>query len=133
MINLSEFIADAIGLLCAMASWMFIFILPIGFFTLAQMSNTRSPSLAAAESLIAISLGLLAQWLANGILKRGRTRTALACSLCVLVGVRKIVASLTVPALDTYLVAQGFLAASLFLAAALFLGMVLFRKRGDET
>ena len=129
MISLAEFIADALGLLCAMASWMFMFVLPIGFFTLAQMSGTRSPSLAAAESSIGISIGLLALWLANGILKRGRVRIALTCLLCVFVGLRKIVASLTGPATNTYVAAQAFVAASLFFAAALFLGVVLFRKK----
>lgn len=129
MTGLAEFIADALGLLCATASWMFMCVLPVGFFTLAQMSETRSPSLAAAESLIGISIGLLALWLANGILKRGRVRIALTCLLCVFVGLRKIVSSLAGPAPNIYLVAQAFLAASLFFAAALFLGVVLFRKK----
>jgi uncharacterized membrane protein len=133
MIGLAEFIADALGLLCAMASWTFIFILPIGFFALAQISGTSSPLLAAAESLIGISIGLLALWLANGVLKRGRVRMALTCLLCLFVGLRKIVASLNGPALNTYVVAQAFLAALLFFAVALFLGVILFRKREVET
>jgi hypothetical protein len=108
MTGLSEFIADAIGLVCAMASWVFMFVLPIGFLALALTSGTRSPSLVAAESSIAILIGLLAHWLASGILKRGRVPTALTFLLCLVVGLRKVAASLNTPAVNMYLALRPF-------------------------
>lgn len=122
MIGIAEFAADALGLACAMVSWMFIFLLSIGIFTLAQILGSRPPSLAAAEGLVVILIGLFLQWLADGILRRGRGRMALTC-----MGLLEIRVPLIALAPDIYLVAQAFLVALQFLAAALFLGVVLFR------
>jgi hypothetical protein len=132
MIGTAEFVADALGLACAMVSWLFIFLLSIGIFALAQILGSRPASLAAAEGLVVILIGLFLQWLADGVLRRGRGRIALTCLLCVLMGLLEIRSSLIAPARDIYLVAQAFLDASQFLAAALFLGVVLFRRGRAE-